>query len=387
MFNRSTSSHFFIILKTNSSIIYNSVAASEPVGPDCSTTAATGSDCWHAQHLAMADEDDDTESYWAPPSDAENMGGAMPDPEPVEDAEAAAGFAELCSDVELATCLRVLGALEAQPAGFLQSRRFRGVRSCVVRLRKLLDAKMYGGKPAAEYIGVSVRNQIDKAAKDRLRRKDEDKLRKTQLRAARLQRLTALQEEQQALPGGGGQRALSAVPDGAVETTVDAAGCIGGAPAVAVSVAELAAGVGARSSFAVRAGRRTVAAAEGDTSRPEAAGAAIELGVPEAAGAAGGDGERCEDADGGAWQLLEQEQRCYQCKSWFKQLHHFYAQLCPDCARLNWSKRHQAADLRGKVRNNTPRPLADPSPILAPRQPRRANPLHSPRPALQAGLA
>ncbi|MBT8494120.1 MAG: SDR family oxidoreductase [Deltaproteobacteria bacterium] len=40
---------------------------------------------------------------------------------------------------------------------------------------------------------------------------------------------------------------------------------------------------------------------------------------------------------------------CYVCKKDFHQLHHFYDQMCPECAELNWHKRHQSADVRGRV--------------------------------------
>ena len=40
---------------------------------------------------------------------------------------------------------------------------------------------------------------------------------------------------------------------------------------------------------------------------------------------------------------------CYVCKARFYILHHFYDQLCPECATLNWTKRMQTVDLRGKV--------------------------------------
>ena len=40
---------------------------------------------------------------------------------------------------------------------------------------------------------------------------------------------------------------------------------------------------------------------------------------------------------------------CYVCKVRYRDLHHFYDQLCPTCAPLNWEKRHQTADLTGKV--------------------------------------
>ncbi|MFN0247776.1 MAG: SDR family NAD(P)-dependent oxidoreductase [Kofleriaceae bacterium] len=40
---------------------------------------------------------------------------------------------------------------------------------------------------------------------------------------------------------------------------------------------------------------------------------------------------------------------CYVCKTEFHELHHFYDQMCPPCAELNWEKRNQTADLRGRV--------------------------------------
>ncbi len=40
---------------------------------------------------------------------------------------------------------------------------------------------------------------------------------------------------------------------------------------------------------------------------------------------------------------------CYVCKTHFHELHHFYDQMCPDCAALNWEKRDRTADLRGRV--------------------------------------
>ena len=42
-------------------------------------------------------------------------------------------------------------------------------------------------------------------------------------------------------------------------------------------------------------------------------------------------------------------QNCYVCKTNYPQIHHFYDQLCPKCAELNWVKRTETADLRGRV--------------------------------------
>src|SRR5215212_9968386 len=42
-------------------------------------------------------------------------------------------------------------------------------------------------------------------------------------------------------------------------------------------------------------------------------------------------------------------QNCYICKKDYSTLHHFYDQLCPPCAELNFRKRTESADLRGRV--------------------------------------
>ena len=40
---------------------------------------------------------------------------------------------------------------------------------------------------------------------------------------------------------------------------------------------------------------------------------------------------------------------CYVCKQKYTRIHHFYDQLCPACADLNFFKRTETADLRGRV--------------------------------------
>ena len=42
-------------------------------------------------------------------------------------------------------------------------------------------------------------------------------------------------------------------------------------------------------------------------------------------------------------------QNCYICKQDYSIIHHFYDQLCPACAELNFRKRSELADLRGRV--------------------------------------
>jgi len=42
-------------------------------------------------------------------------------------------------------------------------------------------------------------------------------------------------------------------------------------------------------------------------------------------------------------------QNCYICKRDYSALHHFYDQLCPECAEFNYAKRGELADLTGRV--------------------------------------
>jgi NAD(P)-dependent dehydrogenase (short-subunit alcohol dehydrogenase family) len=51
-------------------------------------------------------------------------------------------------------------------------------------------------------------------------------------------------------------------------------------------------------------------------------------------------------AEGGR---VEAPRLCYVCKTQFHELHHFYDQMCPACAELNFAKRVQTADMRGRV--------------------------------------
>lgn len=60
---------------------------------------------------------------------------------------------------------------------------------------------------------------------------------------------------------------------------------------------------------------------------------------------------RQEDVEGDAgFRELVEPQNCYICKKDYSTLHHFYDQLCPECAELNFRKRSESADLRGAWR-------------------------------------
>ena len=61
------------------------------------------------------------------------------------------------------------------------------------------------------------------------------------------------------------------------------------------------------------------------------------------------DFEQKEIEDDPEFREVVEEQNCYICKQDYAQLHHFYDQLCPKCAEVNYFKRTETADLRGRV--------------------------------------
>ena len=54
------------------------------------------------------------------------------------------------------------------------------------------------------------------------------------------------------------------------------------------------------------------------------------------------------NADDGPREAVEPT-HCYVCKQKYSVVHHFYDQLCPSCADLNFRKRTELADLSGRV--------------------------------------
>ncbi len=59
--------------------------------------------------------------------------------------------------------------------------------------------------------------------------------------------------------------------------------------------------------------------------------------------------ERTPAAPEASWREPAERQHCYVCKQKFTWIHHFYDQLCPECAAFNFAKRTELADLRGRV--------------------------------------
>lgn len=48
------------------------------------------------------------------------------------------------------------------------------------------------------------------------------------------------------------------------------------------------------------------------------------------------------------FESVAEARKCYVCKKEFRELHHFYDQMCTECGDLNYAKRDETADLRGR---------------------------------------
>ena len=61
------------------------------------------------------------------------------------------------------------------------------------------------------------------------------------------------------------------------------------------------------------------------------------------------EGFEQDDVDEPSFRETIDPQHCYVCKAKYRQVHHFYDQLCPACATFNHAKRTEVADLSGTV--------------------------------------
>ncbi|MBX7194348.1 MAG: SDR family NAD(P)-dependent oxidoreductase [Sandaracinaceae bacterium] len=82
---------------------------------------------------------------------------------------------------------------------------------------------------------------------------------------------------------------------------------------------------------------------------PALAGGSVLTGADELGAEPAPALERAEGEAGAADARTHRVRKCYVCKAAFTEVHAFYDQMCEACAELNWTKRNQSADLRGRV--------------------------------------
>ena len=222
-------------------------------------------------------------------------------------AAAALGGADV-AEQRLKACIDVLNAVSGDPEIYF-SKPLKPLRTALVRAFALQETRMFGGLGRD---GAAARKRKLEKASEKANRRQQDRaldrqlINKRKLRNARLQKLEELKRamEDEGLPA-----ALPLIPDGSVDETADIASARG-------------------SSLSICASAPKKAKIDNDM----ATGVTVES-VPDA------------KAD----TLRGKPRSCYLCKSRFRKMHEFYDQFCPKCADLNWKKRVQTADLRGRV--------------------------------------
>ena len=215
----------------------------------------------------------------------------------VVDAAAEADCSEraVC-DADLATCVRVLNTLAKSDGGVSEEYReprFKPLRIAIQRYLDDAHSRQFHGQAPDKYAMRKEKKSQKNAREQQERALDREAADKTRMRAERLRMLSELEASTEATDG---TPRLALVPDGAVDES---------APLF----------------------RLTDVAGAGTAEASSILAAEAEGGLTE----------------------LRTLQACYTCKTRFRELHHFYAQLCPACATLNHRKRLSHADLTNRV--------------------------------------
>jgi NAD(P)-dependent dehydrogenase (short-subunit alcohol dehydrogenase family) len=232
------------------------------------------------------------------------------------------------SEEDLAACLRVLRALA--PDGLtataeLRSPRLKPLRVALQPLLEDVGSRRLNGD-AAERRRVEQEHKKERHRRDQRQRAFERGWAdKTRMRNERLRTLEALQASDH----------TPRAPDGAV-------GLLDGAAPPLLTDATARSTVG-----------DAAASSDGEAALDDGGGALVERGngsvCASSAHASSGHASSNHVAAALSDVRLVHPRACYTCKVRFDTLHHFYAQLCPPCARLNWAKRTQTADLSGRI--------------------------------------
>ena len=198
------------------------------------------------------------------------------------------------SDADLDACLRVLRALATAEGGVsdeFRTPRYKPLRQAMQLYLDDLRGQLFHGQPA-DKIRKGKEKKREKVAREQQERAmDRAQADKTRMRAERIRMLGELEQD-----AAGEHLSIGFVPDGAVDSGPSGGDLLLRGPPP-------------------------------DKGEEEAA---VEEAPPESTD-------------------LHALRACYTCKARFRKLHHFYAQLCPTCASLNWEKRMQVASLEGRV--------------------------------------
>lgn len=214
---------------------------------------------------------------------------AQPSPPATDETMATAAVS--VTEEELSACVRVLEKFHsAEGLALFQAPTCKRLRAALLPLLTDVRERLFHGRSTDDHERRQEKKRRVKVERARQKALDQQFINNTALRAERLARLATLTEA---------NPLLAQVPDGASASH------------------RLLADASAKSESSSAKNEETAGSAT-----PETAEAGPEL---------------------------HHHRACYTCKLKFKQLHHFYDRLCPSCAKLNYEKRLQTADLRDHV--------------------------------------
>jgi len=186
---------------------------------------------------------------------------------------------------------------EEEEDGLAQYRHknLRPIRKALSKCFELHKRLVFGGKSEERHYTERVAERTLKRQKMAERTQQKEYIAKTQLRRGRIERLEKLKDDAKEEVVG---KLKMLVPDGHVDT------------------------------LEIEGGAQQLL---------------LKDGASEGDGDAGGEEKKDDPVS------LPKLRSCYVCKVRYRELHHFYDQLCPSCAELNYSKRHFSVPLDGKV--------------------------------------
>jgi len=249
---------------------------------------------------------------------------------------------ETPSEDEIKTAIRVCLFASANPETYATSPDYKLLRCALAAVLQRDQRKFFDGNSQAEYQDAKRRATEKMKEKQRKAALDRDLVNQRKLRAARLDKLKRLMEA--------GDGDLPLIADGAADdgrpilvlineprgTTVDGDGSDTAGP---------------EGTSSVRTGS-VVSGQEGATkaAAPPTNGAASSKAADSKGSSVQVEDVAAEDLPPApAPAKLHKRRSCYTCKARYAELHHFYSDLCPACAELNFRKRNQVASLSGKV--------------------------------------
>ena len=248
------------------------------------------------------------------------------------------------SATDLETAVRVVAALATRPE-LHDSRAVRPLRKALAPLHERFVQQRFQGQTPLEF---KEREEAERATRRKRAAEtahDRALINTRKLRLGRMKKLNALTENS----SGAGTLAvpssmLLAVPDGPVFDGVNISLGQSAGSAVVAGIADQPRAASSSDPLEVRDVSHDPAQRDEDLS-PSWTPSVSREPSPSPSPSPSPDAA----ASSAATAELKRPRSCYVCKARFYTLHHFYDQLCPTCASVNWEKRMHVGNLEGRV--------------------------------------